>query len=136
MRRSLPQRCLLEFLAAVFLLGVVTPAQATLCVAAGGHLAVELADALCCHTEAPMAGTTLREGSKCGDGCVDTPLKAWVAARDSTGSGSILWTQPGAASAMMPCEGLARAIHARIAREAPARIVSAPRLLLTAVNLC
>ena len=68
MRRLGPQGSLVEFLTAVFLLGVITPAQATLCVAAGGHLAVEPAGAVCCHTDAPTAGTALRGRNECGEG--------------------------------------------------------------------
>lgn len=136
MRRSLLRWYLLHFLAGVFLLGAAAPTQLTLCVAAGGHAAVEPAQALCCHAAEPAAGADLRQQDVCGDDCVDTPLKTWLAARGPAAVANLAWTQHTPTSAVTACEPPVAVVHVCSASEAQFPTVFLPRSILTAVNLC
>jgi hypothetical protein len=78
------RRSLLRFLLWLAYLGVAVPAQTVLCVAPGGHLAIEVVRSLSCHPGSAAGGIGVASAADdgCPSECTDTPLWAGVAIRD------------------------------------------------------
>jgi hypothetical protein len=132
MPRRLASRWLAVPLASVLCTGSTLLLQSALCVGAGGHLAIEIVNAGCCH-DVHAESRDAVEGDDCGTECTDTSLSLDATKKEGGDLGTVLPVGPSPLLAIFVRDGTLRHGHSFSAPRLPA--VSPPRELRSTVQL-